>query len=246
MIESILKQFGLSEKEIKVYLALLELGPAPVRKIAQRAGINRGTSYDILKSLISQGLASYFHKEKNQYFVAEDPERLKEVLEDKVNNLKKLEDKIETVIPELKSLIQKSGQKPVVKLYEGHKGIKSILQDVLEVMVKNKEKEYLIYSSADIRQYLYQEFPNFTEQRIKKGIKVKAIAFGQGGMEEGLDERRWLTKEKSSPAYILIYDHKVAMISINEDKQPLGVIIEDRNLATTQKMIHNFVWQQLK
>ncbi len=247
MIEKILRQFGLSEKETKVYLALLELGPASVRKIAEQSGINRGTSYDILKSLIDQGLASYFYKEKNQYFVAEDPERLVQVLENKANNLTQLEGEIKAIIPELKSLT-KSGQKPVVKFYEGYQGIKSILQDVLEVMSKvvDQDREYLVYSSADISQYLYKEIPDFTEQRIKKKIKVKTIASGEGGKEYGLDERRWLTKEKSSPTYILIYANRVAMISLTTDKKPLGVIIEDNNLATTQKMIHNFIWQKLK
>ena len=37
-----LKNLGLTENEAKVYVAMLELGPAPVAEIAQKAGIKAG------------------------------------------------------------------------------------------------------------------------------------------------------------------------------------------------------------
>ena len=83
MVEKVLKNLGLNDKEIKIYLACLRLGPSPVRKIAQESGVNRGTAYDILRSLIKLGLVSYYHKDKNQYFIAENPEKLKEALDQK-------------------------------------------------------------------------------------------------------------------------------------------------------------------
>ena len=75
-IQVIFKNFGLSEKEIAVYLALIELGPSSVREIAAKSKVNRGTSYDILKSLIALGIVSYYNKESKQYFIAEQPEKL--------------------------------------------------------------------------------------------------------------------------------------------------------------------------
>ena len=68
-----LKHLGFSEKEIKVYTTLLGLKQASVRQLAMASGVNRGTTYDILKSLMREGMTSYFHKEKKQYFVAESP-----------------------------------------------------------------------------------------------------------------------------------------------------------------------------
>lgn len=75
-IQVILKDFGLSEKEIAVYLAVVELGKGSAREIAIKSAVNRGTTYDILKSLIQLGIVSYFNKETKQYFVAEQPEKL--------------------------------------------------------------------------------------------------------------------------------------------------------------------------
>ena len=55
MIVENLRQFGLNEKEISVYLSLISLGHSPVREISKTANVNRGTTYDILKSLIELG-----------------------------------------------------------------------------------------------------------------------------------------------------------------------------------------------
>ncbi len=51
MKEEALRSLGLTDKEIKVYLASLQLGVSLVQKIASTAGLNRTSAYDLLKSL---------------------------------------------------------------------------------------------------------------------------------------------------------------------------------------------------
>lgn len=256
MIVEKLLQFGLDEKEISVYLALISLGPTPVRTISAKAGVNRGTTYDILKSLIKQELVSYFHKynsaspagkqSKKQYFVAEPPEKILSAIEKKAKDLTALKESMKKSLPELESLYEKSGAKPVVKYYEGSAGLRVILQDVLGVVgALPGQKKYYVYSSADIREYLYKAYSNFNKDRIKAGIANQVIAFGRGGELAGLDERKWMSTSHGAPTYILIYEGKVAMISISGSKEPVGVIVEDRALYETQKMIFEFNWKQL-
>ena len=244
--KEILRKLGLSDKEISVYLTLLSLGPSSVRKIAEATDINRGTTHDALKALQKNGLVSYYHKEKHQYFSAEDPKVLKNVVEKRKQNLEEIEKDTETIIPELKSLWSAIEERPVVKYYEGHDGIKTILQDVLGTVEETKEKEYEIYSSADIRPHLYKKFPDFTKERIKRNIFVRAIAIGAGGKEAGNDERRWLTKTGGLPSYTFIYEGKIAMISLDKNDSPRGIIIEDRNLFETQKTLFAHLWKTLK
>ena len=106
-VQVILKNFGLSEKEIAVYLALIELGSSSVRTISERAKVNRGTTYDILKSLISLGIISYYNKESKQYFIAEQPETLFTVIDKKQEDLIKVKADIEEGIPLFKTLFEK-------------------------------------------------------------------------------------------------------------------------------------------
>lgn len=240
MNEKILQKIGLSDKEIKIYLSSLRLGPSSVRRIADDSGINRGTTYDILKSLMELGLVSYFHQDKKQYFIAEDPSRLKEAINKKKSELESVANEVDEIIPQLKSIHDNAHEKPVVKYYEGDEGVKSILEDVL-----SSGQEYYAYSSSTIKKYLYEVYPKFSEERIKQGVNVKVISIGPGGETRGLDSRKWLTKKESAPTYTLIYGGKVAMISVDSNEKPIGVLIEDENIYQTQKMIFEFTWSKL-
>ncbi|MCX6744341.1 MAG: hypothetical protein NTX82_02345 [Candidatus Parcubacteria bacterium] len=59
---------------------------------------------------------------------------------------------------------------PIVKFYEGKKGVHQILDDVLDSMILAEAKEYFVYSAAGITKDLYQGFEDFSEQRIKNQI----------------------------------------------------------------------------
>jgi sugar-specific transcriptional regulator TrmB len=67
-LKPLLAQFGLSDKEVTTYLALVELGPSPVRSIAAHTKINRGSTYDALKALKEQGLVTFHDTESHQRF----------------------------------------------------------------------------------------------------------------------------------------------------------------------------------
>lgn len=242
---SLLKKFGLSEKEIKVYLALLERGSSSVRKLSEVSGINRGTTYDILKSLQSSGLINFYHKGTKQTFMAEDPEVLLVALEEKEKSLLDAKKDIQTMLPSLKSLYNRAGGKPVVKFYEGPKAMRVILEDVLSVTEKSKEKTYYIFSSSTIRPYLHKAWPDFTEERIRRGVHVHAIAIGHLGSQSALAVRKSLTTKESSPTYFLIYQGKVAMISVNDNKELMGLIVEDMALFQSQLQIFKYIWQTL-
>ncbi len=242
-----LKNLGFSDKEISVYTTLLRSGPSSVRRLADAAGVNRGTTYDILKSLRGQGLASFYHKATRQYFAAENPERLSLLLEKKQQLLDESKKELLAAIQELSSQHRHDVSQPKVKYLEGYPGIKSVLTDVLDTMDKaDGQKEYYVYSSAGIRDYLYHDFPNYSQERIKRKISVKIIALGEGGSLQGLDERRWLTQSQGAPTYTIIYDNKTAYISVSAKKAPLGIIIEDTGLAQTQEILFEHLWKTLK
>lgn len=243
----ILKKLDLSDHEIAIYVALLSLGSSSIRKIAEKAGLNRGVSYNALKTLEKKGLVSFYHKEKHQHFTAEDPEILKKILLRKKQDIEELEEEVTDTVSSLSSLVSTSSNKPVVKFYENYTGIRNILEDVLSSVSKQKEKEYVAFSSSAIRPFLYHKnaFPSFSAERIKKKIFVRTIATGDGGTTYGKDERKWLSKEDTAPTYKLVYAGKVAMISVNKNGIPHGLIIEDQNLYQTELSLFNSLWKKL-
>ncbi len=241
------KKLDLSDHEVAVYSALLSLGSSSIRKIAEKAGLNRGVSYNALKALEKKGLISYFHKEKHQHFTAEDPSILSKILDRKKEELEDMDKDVKNVIENLSSLSRTHTDKPVVKFYENHTGIKNILEDVLQSVSKLPKKEYVAFSSSTIRPYLYHKnaFPNFSNERIKRKIFVRTIANGEGGTTYGKDERKWLSKNDSAPTYKLIYAGKVAMISVGKNNTLHGIIIEDQNLFETELALFNALWKKI-
>lgn len=243
---TILKKIGLNDKEIKAYLGLLKSGASSVRNLSEQTGLNRGTTYDILKKLQELGLVSYYHHETKQKFVAEDPERLAKVLHDKTSELQAIEAPLGELIPELKLLQDKKGAKPTSKFYEGASGVKQILNDCLLSVEKTAEKEYYVYSATKSSEDINSAYPEFTHNRIKKKISVKVISLAKGGKEKGLDERRWLKTNEESATYTIIYADKCAFISRDSNGQPVGVLIENEMIYETQKIIFLQLWNFLK
>ena len=128
----------------------------------------------------------------------------------------------------------------------GKGGIRFILGDVLSSVSSTSTKEYCIYSATKASEDINNAYPDYTKDRIKKRIKVKVISLVKGGDTHGLDERRWLGTNNVSATYIFIYSGKCAFISRDAQGTPVGVIIENKMIFETQKIIFKELWKKLK
>lgn len=245
--ESVLLELGLSPKEARIYLALLKEGPSSVRQLASATGINRGTVFDMLKSLQTNGLARFYNEKTRQYFVAAPPEKLRELGEERAEAVNKANSELENVVPALESLYNSGDKHPAVRMYEGMDGVRTILEDILETMATwQGPKEYYVYSSSAVRDAgLYAAFPDYTEHRINAGIAVKTISLGPGGTTAGLDERKWISAIEGVPTYSLIYGGRVAHIFLGKSEL-MGIIIDNRGIFDTQRVLFMELWNRLE
>lgn len=246
-IEKLLKGLGLSNQAVKVYVALLSLESVSVRKIAEETKINRGTVYETLKQLHARGLVHTKNKGERTQYNAESPDKVIDILNEQRRELTKLSELAQVTVPMLEAMRKQTGQEPLVRFYEHDEGLVLILKDVLATCRRLKKREYHVYSSKPLREYLYRRFPKFTEQRIADNIFVRAIAVGSGGEKALLAERKWIPEadDNASASYTIIYGNKVAMISISEDYTPYGVVIEEPGVADMQRLLFNTLWKSL-
>ncbi len=239
------------------YAALLESGSVSIRKLANATGINRGTTYDSLKLLVTAGLVSVKGGDgKRDRYTAESPERVHDIIRDKRRDLLEASNIAKEIVPQLLASQGSPGGKPIVRYYEGDEGVAAVLRDVLQTCRQLDEPHYHAYSSAPVRELLYRNFPQFTERRIAEDIGVSVISVGEGGEEAEKSERKWLGADSSTagqPAaqdriissYTIIYGNKVATISIAQDDTPYGVVIEDAGAAAMQRQVFAHVWRTL-
>ena len=139
----VLSELGLSEKEAKVYLALLTLGEASVLSIAKTGEVKRTTVYSVLDSLKQKGLVEMVIRGLKTFYRPVDPQNLVAVIEERKRQLNKY-------LPDFLSLYNASGQGSYLRYYEGLPAIKTIYEDLLKsvklgddyLVVSNSEKWY--------------------------------------------------------------------------------------------------------
>lgn len=234
----------MSDKVAQIYQSLLSLGPSPVRSIALHSGLNRGSAYDALKWLEERGLVTFYDKDAKQYFVAEHPDKLLSLVREQKQVAERALKELEKMIPELVALHHKGGDRPVAR-YVSSENLNTILEDVLTTCDQSEDKMYRIYSAEGVKEFLYEQFPTFSDVRIAKGVSVRAIAIGEGGELRGLDQRKRLPSSEELSTYIIIYPGKTAYISIDAKKQPVGVVIENEGIYRTEKAVFDSLWEKI-
>lgn len=225
---------GLSKSEAEIYLALLRLGKSTATRLAQETGIHRTYIYDVLEKLKEKGLVSQIKEENKKYFQATNPERIREYLLEKVENIDRL-------MPELNELQKKSKEETKVEIYKGKEGIKTILNDI----IKESKNYFTIGSVKEFEEIL----PIFSEQFLKKvdlkGIKERVILKeGTKILEAKNHEYKYLSKEHVFLVGIIIYSDKVAFFIWNEPY--IQILIKNTDIARSYLTQFNLLWKSAK
>lgn len=239
-----LKQFGLSEKESKVYLAALELGESGAAEIALKSNLPRTLVYDILEKLIDLGLISYTLKVHKKSFTASAPEKILSIMREKQETIKK-------ILPELKQL-QKSGghPRPKVQIYEGKEGMKSVMDNILNSGVK----EFLAYGSS---RSSFEVIPAFIEEwhqeRIRRKVMMRVLYNDTQESRKKVKtypdslqyaHYRFMPITLESPTATIIYADKVVLQSWT--KEPFAVAITNKEMADNQRKYFKELWKIAK
>lgn len=241
-LELELKKLGLSDKEAKVYLALLEIGEGPVQEIAQKAGVNRATTYVILDSLMKQGMVSTVEKGKKTYYAAESPRALLRLFRLQEKEIQEKEAEFKRVLPELEGIHNLSGEKPRVRYFEGKEGLRAMQEDFL----KSGVSELLaVFSSDDFRNiFTEEERKRYTDRREALGISVRSIYTRSDGPVPNPPpgKRIFVPKEKFPfSSDITIYGNRIAMATLRG--KLIGVIIDSEEIAGTLRLVFELAWR---
>jgi HTH-type transcriptional regulator, sugar sensing transcriptional regulator len=239
MDTQLLLEAGLTEREIKVYLALLELGSTSTGPLVKKSGIPNCKVYEALEKLINKGLASYIIVSKVKHFQASDPEMLLNFIDEKKKRIKE-------IIPELKSKQNLKKKAQEATIYEGIRGFKTAMERLLQTVPKNGLYEVFTLGEELNTEELRIFFLNFHAKRRAKKIKAKLIApyklkkiFAKHYKECGLNTR--YTK-LSLPTGIFIYENNVMTVIWGE--KPSAFIITSKNNADRYRSFFNTTWEQ--
>jgi len=235
-IEKILKEIGLSNGEIEIYLLLLELGPSPVKKIKERTKIHRTSIYDFIEKLINKSLLSYFITNNVKQYRAVEPKKLLDFIKEK-------EDKIKSIIPKLEKRYSKNHDEVIVEVYKGLEGFKTVLNDIIRSKEKNilgcniEEKKFKETSNTLMEQYFRRLRENKMKEKILTYKNPKFI------FDRKVTEYRYIKKDQFYDVPSLTYKNKV----VNIIWEPLTIImITSENLANGVRKNIEIMWENAK
>ena len=162
---SILLELGLSPNEAKIYEALLIYGGSGVSSASLRSKVHRRNAYDALQRLLNKGLVSEVYGKLETIYEPVDPNKLRELLEEKQR-------KLDTLMPELQQEFHHIRPAESSYIFKGIEGVKNYLNEALNIGQNiyrlGAEGVWLDPRLADYTQW-------FLEKRKKKHMKIHAI-----------------------------------------------------------------------
>lgn len=240
MNKEVLVNAGLTHREAEAYLALLNVQEAKVSEIAERTRENRTHVYDTLNKLLAKGLVAYVVKGGKKFFRPAPPEKIIEYLKEKAQL-------VENYLPELRGLYKPRVKMPIVEVFEGAEGIKTVLRDVLR---ENKEWHCLgsTGKSPEILPFFLEQFHR---QRMKQRLPLRVIynddQLGRERAKEVTKQKYTRVKilQKTSPTTTYVYGEKVVII-IWEKEKLVAIMIKDKDAADSYRSYFELMWQAAK
>lgn len=238
-----LQEIGLSDKEAKVYLAILELGQETVQTISKKAGVNRATTYVVLESLQNKGLVTTFEQNKKTLFIVEGPHALNNIIREQEDEVEKKDSHLDELMPELGSIYNLHPSKPIVRFYEGKEGLKEMIKE--RASHYNNSEMSVFYPSKQVREFFgVEQTSKFRENRIKRGIRNRVIYSDSEGFDPQsimLADLKKIPDELKFSSVIEIWDDKVLIASLEGHISAL--VIENKLIADTMNSIFNLGYE---
>src|SRR3989344_3715137 len=236
-IELSLRKIGLTGSEIKVYLALINLGLSSKSDIIKRSKVTPSKIYYVIDKLIDKGLVSMIIKNNVKHYAAAPVSRIKDYFEDKKIQLEQEEKIVNQLLPRLNDLQKRNKEKTTAEIFFGWKGMETVYSSFLDMLKKN-DFVYILGASSGANVKKTKRF--FVKYSIKaklRGIKVKII-FNENSREyvkelENEEKIRFNKKFlfKTTPVEILIANNLTAIVALKED--PIVILIHDKETASS-------------
>ncbi len=236
-VEEVLIQFGLSPKEILVYLSLLANGHTTITPLARSIQLPTTTVQSILERLGNIGVISITKHKSRHHYEASSPKILQQILEEKIKS-------VNNIIPLLENIHTDSARTTKIKIYYRER-----LTDIFNEALTAKNKIiYEIVSADDLQTILGEKF-HFTRRRKEKNIQLKSLRVETHEIKRysvrthraELREAKFLPRELTFSANVLFWDNTLAIFSAA--REGLAWTVESPSIREMFAQIFNLLWQ---
>lgn len=240
-----LENIGLTQKEARVYLALLELESATAYRIAERCEVKKPTVYITLEDLRKKGLVIKVPHAKKALFAARD---ISEYLAEQEQKLRA----VHAIAPVLHSLGGKS--RPNVYFFTGIRGIEQAIQYKFDSMRGKTFCSFYgsLVGSSNI-EGLVELYKKWDTRAVESGVSFR-IVMPKKDAAKYYQYMIDISRRNDGVRIRLLdqYDYPPnASIGIGEDflwildeKNLQATVIDNKATADAMRQIFNIVWER--
>ena len=245
-----LKKIGLTEGEIKIYAALLELGESTRTKLAKKSGISPSKIYDVANRLLEKGIISSVKKNGVIHFSAADPEKIKDFLHHKEKEIQREKALVDELLPQLLLKYKKTEEETDIEVFYGWDGMETVFNDIVKKLQPG-EFNYIFGASRGFKSKQADIFfSQYYQKKRKKKFGTKII-FNEDMRKN--KTRTSIFKEKPNEMKFLHSDtfteinlYKDTVLIIMLLKKPLIMRVKSKEAAKSFKSFFDTMWKQAK
>jgi sugar-specific transcriptional regulator TrmB len=243
----LLKEIGLTDGEIKVYIALFQLGSTSTGALIKESQVHASKVYPILDRLIEKGLVSFVKEGKKTIYTANPATTIISYLDKLQSNIVDQKKSAEKLIEELTQLKNINSEKSETTVFKGSKGLKNAYNIAIQDLRKGEEC-YAMFLPK-VNPGLLSFFERFIKEVSKKGAH-HYLLYNEPSPEAelvknfaGVNIKVGVQQEHYSPAEICVYGD-YTLISTSGGKGYLTVLIKDKAVADSFKNQFKVIWNQ--
>ncbi len=246
-----LKKIGLTDGEIKVYSALLELGDCTKTMLAKLSGVSPSNIYDITNRLAVKGMISKVETNGVTHFSPANPRHILDFIEDKKRELDNEVAVANSLIPMLAAQFGKIPGRVKVEVFQGWEGMKTVFEDMFEECKKGDYNYVFGASRGEEDAVADRFFTKYSRLREQKGI-ITNIIFNEElrnrkerisfFLKSGKCNVRFLPQ--ATMAEIMLYKNKAEIIILV--KEPLVIRITGEEVAKSFLRYFEMLWKMAK
>ncbi|HLC66222.1 MAG TPA: helix-turn-helix domain-containing protein [Candidatus Nanoarchaeia archaeon] len=245
-----LRNIGLTDGEIRIYEALLELGETTRTALAKKSGISPSKIYDVANRLLEKGIISAVKKQGVLHFSAADPERLKSFLQQKEEALHQERAVVDQLLPTLLLKYQKTAKQTDIEVFYGWEGMQTAYSDIIKSLGVGDCNYVFGASTGHDSAQADRFFSQYNQQKRKKGFATKII-FNEE--MRGNHERIHVFTQTPNELRFLHHDtfteintYKDTVLFIMLFKNPTVIRIRSREAADSFRKFFATLWHQAK
>jgi HTH-type transcriptional regulator, sugar sensing transcriptional regulator len=242
-----LRKLGLTEKQSKVYLASLLLGPASAQKLAEQAGINRPTTYDVLQELAKFGLISRSTDDAKTVFVSGGVNGLQDWLKRQAQEVEQRNQQLAALLPELQNVQRGDvSATPIVRFVHGKEGIDAVWSYVVRKAKQGEEILGMTNHDETLKLYPDHLTTNPTV-RLSKKMSSKQLYYNS---KRAVPSNPTLLKETKRVAVplaadVTLYEDKAVLLSYGSGRNDWsGIVIESKDIVAVLRQLFYMAWDK--